>query len=66
MERYIRLNDRVIVVGNTSANGSSDLSAHQGKHGVVIDEVNRDGRCRIRLDDGAEVYAWSGADLELK
>jgi len=33
---YIDRGDRVIIVGDTHANGSSVLAAHQGKHGLVL------------------------------
>mgnify|MGYP001586952418 CR=1 FL=1 len=60
---YIDHGDRIIVVGNTHAVGSSNLSAHQGRHGTVL---NNDGfgLCQIRLDNRTIVYAWSDVDIK--
>ena len=60
---YIDRGDRVIIVGDTHANGSSVLAAHQGKHGVVLSNDGF-GLCEVRLDDGTIVTAWNSADLK--
>ena len=56
----------VTVVGNTQFKGSSDLSAHRGKRGVVEHPDTRDdghGLCRVRLECGTLVWAWRGVDI---
>jgi len=57
--------DRVVIVGNTHGNGSSDLSSHQEKHGEVLSNGGW-GLCEVRLDDGTVVMAWNVADLKLE
>ncbi len=61
-EEYITVGDRVVISPNRGL-GASNLRPHDGKHGVVIKEDGY-GYCKVRLDDGTEVYAWNIRDLE--
>jgi len=62
---YLDKGDRVVIVGNTNALGSSDLSEVQGIHGEVIYN-NGWGLCQVKLDNGETVSAWNDADLKLE
>jgi hypothetical protein len=62
---YIDAGDRVIVKsdGHPNGFGGQVLTAHKGKHGIVVSNDGF-GRCAVLLDDGVTVDAWNGADLE--
>lgn len=62
MKAYITVGDRVTILPSRGL-GASDLRPHDGKHGVVIEEDGW-GFCRVRLDDGTEVFAWNLRDLQ--
>ena len=60
---YLDRGDRVVIKNSTNKFGSDDLSIHQGKHGVIL-ENNGWGLCSVELDDGTLIKAWSNADLK--
>lgn len=65
MADHIDAGDRVVIAsdGNITGFGGQTLTKHKGKHGVVLTNDGW-GLCRVLLDDGEEVSAWNGADLE--
>lgn len=62
---YIDQGDRVIVTAGIAEPTHQRLGvpAAAGQHGVVLDQDGW-GLCTVRLDNGAEICAWNGKDLE--
>ena len=56
--------ERFTITGNTRCNGSSDLSQHQGKKGVIVSNDGF-GLCRALLDDGTKVTVWNYSDVTM-